>query len=82
MCDYSLTDRKVTCCQCWRETENPALQYGHDRVCCAGRYQHGGLRFSGNRTCLRDCGKVQRTRFVCVEAECGRPHDGHLSASQ
>lgn len=31
-----LANRKVTSCQNWREIENAALQYRHNRVCCAG----------------------------------------------
>ena len=64
MCDYSLQNVKSRPAKVGEK-----LRTHHFNTCTTGfaapeDVEHGGLRSSGDRTCLRHSGKVQRTRVV------------------
>jgi hypothetical protein len=59
MCDYSLQNVKSRPAKVGEKlrtqhfnTGTIGFEYRHNWICCARRYQDGGLRSSGNRACL------------------------------
>ena len=79
MCDYSLQTVRSRPARVGEKLRSQALQYRHNRVCLSGRLHHGGLRSSGDGTCLCNRDKVQATtRVVWLDGEYDRPYDGDL----
>ena len=82
MCDYSLQNVKSRPAKVGDKLTTHQLQYRNLRVRCAGRYQHGSLRSSGNGARLCQAGNAQPTCVVWLEGEYDRPYDGDLPAGQ
>ena len=83
MCDYSLEYVQSRPAKVGEKLRNPAVQSWHPRLCFPRRLQNGGLRASGNRTCLRQLGNVLRAcRVARLEAQGVQPHHGNLPASE
>ena len=82
MCDYSLQNVKSRPAKVGEK-----LRTHHFNTCTVGFAAPEDIETAvcvlpGTELAFARIGKVQRTRVVCVEAESGQSHDGHLSASQ
>ena len=83
MCDYSLEYVKSRPAKVGEKLRIQRFNSWHPRLCFPGRLHNGGLRASGNRTCLHRHGTVLRAcRVARLEAQGVQPHHGNLPASQ
>jgi hypothetical protein len=78
MCDYSLQNVKSRPAKVGEKLRTQHFNT-HNWICCARRYQDGGLRSSGNRACLCN---PSTCRMLRLESAYRQLHDGHLSANR